>query len=238
MTAPVSSYSVQQIIRMAYIDAGLIQETDEPNGDQYAIGLIRLNDVAVLMQTQGLKLWLMQDVSVTLVSGQSVYVLSPAGDVVMTKPTRVVYGYYLDSSGTNKRPLTSISWEEWTRLPPASTGQINSYFVDKKQTSLSVSTWPVPDATAAAGTMHLVVQNQMPQMVSLTAQHAFPMEWGMALRWMLADDMCTGQPQPVMDRCAARAAQFRTALEDWDVEDTSTYFSVDDRSGYGNHWPS
>ena len=42
MSGPATYYTAQRIIRMAYKDAGLIQEGDEPNGEQYADGLMRL----------------------------------------------------------------------------------------------------------------------------------------------------------------------------------------------------
>ena len=232
MTSPATFLTAQRIIRMAYRDAGIIQEGDEPNGEQYADGMLRLNDVANLWQTQGLKLWLLQDTAVTLVAGQATYTLKPAGSVNMTKPLRVVEAYYLDSSSI-RRPLIPLSWNDWVRLSQVTqTGQINSYFVDKQQSQLSVSFWLVPDATAATGTGHLLLQTQVTQMVSLTDATGFPMEWAMALRWGLADDLATGQPQSIMDRCEKRATMYRNALEDWDVEDAPTSFTPDQRALY------
>jgi len=232
MTTPASFLTAQRIIRMAYRDAGIIQEGDEPNGEQYADGMMRLNDVANLWQTQGLKLWLMQDIAVTLVANQATYSLKPSGDVNMTKPLRVIEAYYLDSSSI-RRPLIPLSWSDWTRLSQVTqTGQLNSYFVNKQQTSLDVSFWLVPDSTAATGTAHLVLQTQITQMVSLTDTTGFPMEWAMALRWGLADDLATGQPQAIMDRCEKRATMYRNALEDWDVEDAPTSFTPDQRGLY------
>ena len=233
MTTPATFLTAQRVIRMAYRDAGIIQEGDEPNGEQYADGLMRLNDLANLWQTQGLKLWLIEDLPVPLVAGQATYVLSPSGDVAMNKPSRVIQAYYLDTNSI-RRPLNPMSWEEWTRLSQINqAGQLNSYFVDKQQSALIVSFWELPDSTAATGTAHLIVQQQITQMVSLTDTTAFPMEWSLALRWGLADDLATGQPQAIMDRCEKRANAYREALEDWDVEDAATTFTPDQRSMYG-----
>ena len=80
--------------------------------------------------------------------------------------------------------------------------------------------------------MHLLVQNQITQMVSLTDTTAFPLEWSMGLRWGLADELATGQPQAIMDRCEKRATAYRQALEDWDVEDAPTSFTPDQRALY------
>ena len=60
----------------------------------------------------------------------------------------------------------------------------------------------------------------------------FPIEWRIALRWGLADELATGQPQSIMDRCQQRAISYRTMLEDWDVEDAPTRFTPDSRGQY------
>ena len=54
----------------------------------------------------------------------------------------------------------------------------------------------------------------------------------MALRWALADDISTGQPEAIMNRCKANALTYLEALENWDVEDVSTQFTVDSRNDY------
>lgn len=231
MTAPAIFGTAERIIHMAYLDAGIVQQGDKPNGEQLADGMMRLNDMANLWQTQGLKLWLLLDLSVPLVAGQRVYVLSPTGDVAMDKPTRVLDScYYLDSHNV-QRPLTLMAQDDYRRLGSIlQQGAVNSVFVDKQATRLDVYMWLVPDATAALGTVHLLVQRQVQNIVSLTDEMNFPPEWFMALRWGLADDICTGQPQTIMDRCASRATVFRTALEDWDVEDAPTRFTTDSRA--------
>lgn len=232
MTGPVTYYTAQRIIRMAYKDAGLIQDGDEPSGEQYADGLMRLNDIANLWQTQGLKLWLNQDIAVPLTAGQGNYTLGPGGSVNMAKPLRVIEAYYLDINGI-RRPLVVLSWDDYFRLSQINqVGQINSYFVNKQQLTLNLFFWNIPDTNAATGTVHLLVQNQITQMVSLTDTTAFPIEWSMGLRWALADELATGQPQAIMDRCERKATAYRTALEDWDVEDAPTQFTADQRSMY------
>ena len=54
----------------------------------------------------------------------------------------------------------------------------------------------------------------------------------MGLRWALADELSTGQPQAIMDRCERKATAYRQALEDWDVEDAPTSFTPDQRALY------
>jgi len=232
MTMPATFHTAQRLIRLAYKDAGLVQDGDEPNGEQFADGLSRLNDLVNLWQTQGLKLFLIHDIAIPLVVGQGTYTMSPTGDIVMTKPLRIIQAYNLDQNSI-RRPLVVLSREEYTRLSQVTqTGQLNSYFVDKQADSLIVHFWLVPDAQAATGTAHVITETQASSIVSLTDSDGFPVEWAMALRWGLADELATGQPQAIMQRCEMKAAQYRMMLEDWDVEDAPTSFAPDQRGLY------
>lgn len=224
-----------RIIRQAMENAGLIQDGDDPTSEQFAKYSNRLNDIINHIQTQGLKLWVQIDQPVTLVAAQATYQLKPSGDVNMTKPMRVLQAYFLDTAST-RRPLIPLSWDEYTRLSQTTQQTaINSYFVDKQPTSLNVTFWPTPDVTAATGTAHLILQQQITNFTGITDGLNFPQEWFLYLSWALADEISTGQPQAIMDRCSARATIYRLQLEDWDVEDPSTTFAPDQRSAYGAH---
>lgn len=233
MPAPADN-TPASIIADAYFDAGIIQEGDEPNPEQIVRAMRQLTDIINLEQTQGLKLWLNVDTAVPLVAGQGTYTLSPTGSVVMAKPLRVIEAYYLDASA-NRRPLVPLAWNDYIRLSQITqTGAVNSYFVNKKQTELSVFFWLIPDATAATGTARLLLQTQVTNFINITETMNFPVEWRMFLRWALADEICTGQPQAIMDRCQQRAETYRAKLQDWDVEDAPTRFSPDQRATQGN----
>jgi len=231
MTSP-SNNNPLSIIQDAYFDAGLIGVGQTVNGEQIVMGMRKLTDLINLWQTQGLKLWLNVDTSITLVAGTATYTLGPGGTVDMTKPMRVVEAYYADANGV-RRPLTPLAWADYVRLSTVNqSGSVNSYFVNKQATQLSVLFWPAPDTTAATGTGHLVLQTQVTNFINLTETMNFPLEWRIALRWGLADELATGQPQAIMDRCQQRALAYRTMLEDWDVEDAPTRFTVS-QQGHG-----
>lgn len=235
MTIP-SINTARGVIVDAYQDAGLIDEQQEPSSEQYAKGMRRLRDLINLWQTRGLKLWVNVDTNVPLTADTAVYTLGPSGAVVMTKPLRVLEAYYLYSATNVRRPLTPMAWRDYLTLGQAGTlssnqGTVTQYFVNKEATRLSVTLWLCPDATEIAnGSVHLLLQTQITNPASLTETMEFPEEWRMALRWGLADDLCTGQPETIMARCAQKAEAFRTALEDWDAEDAPTSFAPDQRA--------
>lgn len=227
MTTPASNTPYRAIC-LGLQDAGLLATGVTPSSELLAECMGRLQDLISLWTTQGLKLWLQHDLEIPLVAGQAMYSLKPGGDVDMAKPLRVLpQGYYLDTS-SNKRPLWGISREEYTRLSrTVQTGAVSQFWVDKQVDSVDVYFWLVPDATAATGTAHVITQYQATRFISLTETLDFPQEWFLALRWGLADDVSTGQPQSIIERCRGMAASYRQALEDWDVEDADTRFAVD-----------
>lgn len=227
MTSPAGYNTLSQIIQYAMEDAQLIGKGEEPDGEDMADCINRLNQIIVFEQTKGLKLWLQADQSITLVSGQVSYTMKTGGNVNVPKPMRVLQGYYLDSSN-NRRPIYPLSWDEWLRLSNVTqTGAISQYFVDKQQSQLVVSFWLVPDATAATGTAHLLIQGPVTNFTGLSDSMNFPQEWGIGLHWMLAADICSGQPQAVIDRCEGKAERFAQALREWDVEDVPTQIVPD-----------
>ncbi len=219
------------IITDAMVDAGILQEGDRPNSEQLAVNIRRLNDIINLWQTQGLKLFLQEEVIVPLVANQTQYVLGPSGPaVIMSRPPRILQGYILNSSNI-RRPLVLISRDEWERLSQTvgNSSQINSFFVDKQALNTNLNLWPAPDSVEATNTATFLMQVQSPNPLFLTDTMGFPQEWRIALRWGLADDICTGQPDQIVMRCAQRALAYRQALEAWDVEDAPTYFNIDTR---------
>lgn len=225
MTLPTYANSAARCIHFALEDAGLIQEGGTPTGEQYARGLHRLNDLIALWQTRGLKVWLQEERTVTLVAAQAAYTVTGSNS---ERAMRVLEGWYQDSNA-NKTPLTPLSREEYSRISPVTTASTPSnYWAEKTPTALVVSLWPVPSAAvASAGSVRLIVQRKTTTIVSVTDSTAFPSEWFLALRWGLADELATGQPVAIMDRCMRKAQMFLAALEEWDVEDAPTRFIPD-----------
>lgn len=229
------------IITDAMIDAGKLRRGDEPGSEDLAEYMRRLNKLINYFMTQGCKLWLIIDQAITLLppvsstQGVALYTLGPAGTVIMQKPLRVISGYYLDINN-NQRPLIPLSYpDEYKRLSNVlQPGSINSYAVDKQQLTLNVYFWQAPDAfTAANGTAHLMLEQSVTQFTGITDSMNFPIEWALPLEWGLAEQLSSGQPALIQAKCAANAAKFQEALENWDVEDADTMFQPDQRQTQG-----
>jgi hypothetical protein len=222
MTLPAYFHTPGRLIRLALKDAGRLQTGADPSAEVLSDAMGRLADLINTYQTQGLKLWLNSILEVPLVAGTSTYTIGPAGSVAMTKPLRAPEAWYVRTDG-NRRTLNQLALRDYYNLGTnTSTGAINSYLIDKQLTNLVARFWPVPDATTAAdGAVELLIQQQAVAPSNLDEAVAFPVEWYLALRWGLADELATGQPALIMDRCERKAQQYRRLLEDWDVEDAS-----------------
>lgn len=232
MTTPTSQYTAGRAITFAYRDCGLVQEGSIPNSEQMARGWMLAQDMINLWVTQGIKLWLTSDLPIPLVQGVNLYTLGPGGTINMVRPLQVVEAYFRDQNGV-QRPLVVLSWDDWIRLSQVNNqGCVNSYFVDKQQSLFRVFVWETPDAVNALGQVHLIIRNQVTGPVALTDSMGFPPEWYIALRWGIADELSTGQPERIVARCQSKAATYRQALDDFDVEDAPTFFVPDARMGY------
>lgn len=232
MTTPTANTPYRAIC-LGLQDACVLPFGATPSSELLAECMGRLNDLIAYYGTQGIKLWLQHDTSIPLTAGQAMYSFKPGGDVDMTKPLRILpEGYFLDSNN-NKRTLSMLSKSDYVRLSRVvQGGAVSQFYVDKQRDSLDVYFWLVPDATAATGTAHLIVQSQATRFVELTEEIDFPQEWFLALRWGLADEMATGQPLALTQMCQQKAMLYKQALEDWDVEDADLSFAPDQtRSG-------
>lgn len=249
MTTP-SLNTPYSVICDAYTNAGYLEAGQDVGSEQLAFGMRRLNNLVNLRQAEGLRLWLQADVSVgfeptsitPLVQGQNLYTFGSTGNVVMTRPTRIIEGYYRDPNYID-RPLLQISRNEWDTLSlkaaniTAQEGTINQFFIDKQIATMNMYIWLAPDSVAAQGSVHVIVQQQQPNVVGLTDTMQFGPEWFLYLGWHLAWELSQGQPLAVQSKCQVHALMYKEIIDGWDVEDASTLFQPDTRQQYvGNRF--
>lgn len=225
-----------QIIQDAMVDAGKIGQGREPNGEQLAENMRRLNKLVNYLQTQGLKLWVQEDFGLAapnLQAGVSKYILGPGGTIMLWRIRRIIEAYYTELTSGTRRPIGIISRNEWDSLSTTTQqGTITSIFPDKQQDQIWLNVWMTPSVQQATGTLHLILDEQIANFSMLTDTMNFPPEWQLCLEWGLANQICTGMPQEIVDRCGMNAEKYQIALENWDVEDASTVFQPDPRGGY------
>jgi len=246
---PPNTNNAYQIITLAMRNADYLDKLQDPSSDDLAEYLPRLNALINFEQTQGLKLWLEQDVSFTAILGQNCYQFgynttnTVAGTFFnVPKPLSVKEAFWQDANG-NRRPLIPMSRNDWDTLGTVvQQGAVNSYYADKQDNFMNVWIWLTPDAyTATVGSqsglsqVHVIFRVQVNNFFTLTDQMNFPVEWFMFLQWSLAQEIGTGQPDPILEKIDKMTTMYRTALEDFDYEDASTVFQPDSRIQYVNN---
>ena len=235
MTTP-NTFTYYTIIQDAMTESQLLREGALPNGEQITKYLRRITLMVNQWQIKGCKEFLISDVTVPLVANKQTYVLSPTGDVIMPRPLGINEAYYADNSTpANTYTLIPLAWKDWILLSQRNaSGAVNQYFEDKQATQTNLNLYLNPDSTAATGTVHVILRNQITTPVGFTGTTGLPVEWGLAMLWGLADEICGGQPQAIMDRCATRAARYLAELEAWDIENAPTSFAPDSRQTMGS----
>lgn len=235
MTQPASYFKAERLIKQALFDSGRLNAGATPSDELFEDCLLRLTDLVVHYQIKGCKLWLNALQPVTLEAGKKDYILGPSGPIMAERPPRVLEGWYVISSNGSRRPLDPLSWNTYYGLGNVTVpGEVTGYFVDKQRENLVVHFWSTPSTPAAtAGFVELLVQRFYSGPTEITQDVLFPPEWYLALRWGLADELCTTAPPALAQRAALRSREFLAELEAWDVEDAPVRFTVGHSSQAG-----
>jgi len=199
-----------------------------------------LNLMLKQWMTDGIKLWTYNEYVLPLVASQTSYVIGPSGPgLVGDKPLRLIQGQgltFLRNTSVTPNidtPMQILSRQEYLSLGSKfSTGTTNSVYLDVGKTSSTLYVYLTPDATTATNyQLHFTAQRPINDILTSTDVPDFPNEWMQALVWGLADQLAIEFDVPANHRqeILMRAEKYKSMLEDWDVEASSTMFIPDYR---------
>ena len=228
-----------QVISLALRKLGVLELGVTPDATEIANASLSLNLLIKQMSTDGLKLWKVNTVVLPLTSGKTYYSVGPSSagtmDLVVDKPLKVIQAWIRNTSVTPNidTPMQILSKQEYNTLGSKfSTGVANSIFWDIKQNYGKMYVYLTPDsATATNYQLHFVCQQPLSDILNPQDIPEFPNEWMNTLVWNLADQLAIeyGVSQDRRAEITAKAENYRTKLEDWDVETTSSFFQPDIR---------
>ncbi len=236
-----TSYSISRdtIISAALRKLQVLELGVTPDSNTITNAAQALNIMIKAWQTQGIKLWTVVEDTLTLVAGQTSYVIGPSGPgLVADKPLKVIQAWARNTTVTPQLdiPLLPLSKQEYNTLSSKFTqGMINSFFYDPSTTSGTMYFFLTPDAnTASTYQIHFVAQRPLLDVSLSTDIPDFPNEWMQALVWGLADELAVeyGCHINLRQEVAMKAEKYRKMMEDWDIEAPSTFFSPDMRMQY------
>lgn len=166
-----STWTVTEVIAAAYkkIGVGIAGETLSSQEQTDGIDVLQL--MLRTWAAKGIRIWLNETQSVTLVAATTTYTLSPR--------TLEVYQAYRRTDD-NDVPIRIVTREEYERIPDKTvTGAPYMVYINRTRTTTTASVYPVPTATEVADSMTVrLVNKRMIQDATAAAEDLdFPPEW-------------------------------------------------------------
>ena len=171
--------TVAEIITDAMTKSGLLVAGETAETEDLATCLRALKHMLRTWAVKGVRLWLINNQTVTLTEDTATYALG----VRALNLTQA----WIRSSG-NDTPVRIVSREEYNRYPAkTTTGRPFALFVDRDITATSVTLYPVPDAASEANdVLHVVTKYQIQDVTDGAEDIEVPPEWTEALVYNLA----------------------------------------------------
>lgn len=191
--------SRDEIIQDALSKVGAIGPNDSPSGSQLLHAARALNRIVKGLDPEGNFLWRVVERTATTTSGTATF--SPSTDVMaVDEPMN-----YMRSGTTSRSPIRSMSRDDFMNLTDrTSSGVPSMFYVSKALSGLTVTLWPVPDATGDTVTYSAVLRSQDFDTGANTPD--FDPAWTQCLVLGLAADIAFDYGQPAI------AAQLRAAF--------------------------
>jgi hypothetical protein len=238
-TSGTTTFSVtrNEIISASLRLLGVLEEGAVPNATAIENASLVLNMMIKDWMTDGIKLWTVEELTLPLVSGQTVYNIGPdsGNDLITFKPLRLIQAFLRNVSVTPyiDMPMTLISEQEYNILGSKfSQGAVNSVYYKPDVTYGVVKVFLTPnDSTAETYELHLNMQRPIYDMTGANQTFDFPSEWYQSLRWGLAAELAAeyGLTDQRINAIINRSASYKDRLSAWDTEYNSTFFQPDVR---------
>lgn len=105
-----------------------------------------LNLLLKSLQTQGVLLWVQEDIELSLVKGKQTYTIGPSGYLDRSRPLRAYSFRRRDISTKEDTQITQYSKSDYAALTNKSdTGVPTIAYYERSITQGNISVWPVPD---------------------------------------------------------------------------------------------
>lgn len=179
-----------QIIKDALSKIGAIGPDQTPSGVQTNNAVRALNRIVKSIDPEALHLWKVAERTATTTAGTQTF--TPAADVMsIDEPMN-----YKRSGQNGRSPIRQISRDDWMNIADRTVRGVPSvFYVSETLSGITVSLWPIPDASSDTVTYSAVVRSFDYDTAANTSD--FTQEWQMCLVYGLAADLAFdyGQPQ-------------------------------------------
>lgn len=222
------NYALRKIGRL---DLGSTPDTDTVTNAATALDMMIKSWI-----TRGIKLWTITELTLPLVASQTKYVIGPTGaNLVTDKPMRLKQAWLRDITVTPNTdiPLNIISQYDYNVFGSKfSTGTPNSAYLEVGRDNSNLYLYLTPDSYSGTNyQVHIVTQRTIQDAGISTNNLDFPQEWLYTLGWNLAAEIAldNGVEAQKITYIETKAQKLLMEVEDFDIEQTSTFFTPDMR---------
>jgi len=196
--------------------AGMADEEETLSADMWVKGKRVLNEMLSLLSIHR-GLWLIDDVTVTLVPGTGSYTIAPSGTIDSPTPMRIINARSVYST-TLHIPMEIVSRADYMALPNKilQSHPLQVYY-DKGHGAMYV--WPT--GTSTQKTIIITTQRPVQDFDDQGNTPDFPKEWVLPIKYNLAEMLApSGSVPPAV---ASKAQELLAAVVRFDEEETSIF---------------
>ena len=172
-----------QIIEDAYSHIGHLDEGETLNSERLAYGARQLEKMLKSWSAQGRHLWILKEAELPLVDGTTSYTVGPTGDLVITRPRKILDARRRTSG--QDTPIYVTSRKEYFALPNKSVeSKVVQIYYDRQLVNGTIYCWPTPDNST--DTIRFTYEAYIEDFDSNANDTPLPSEWSEALSWNLS----------------------------------------------------
>ena len=238
-TSGVTTYSVtrDQIITTALRKIGVVAQGETATSDQITEAAIALNLMVKAWEADGMPLWALRTIAITLTAGKTSYSLgtSVSCDIVTDKPLKVIQAWNRDPVSKVDIPMRIITKQEYSILGNKTTSgkPIQLYYEPQRDQGV-VSLFPTPaSADVSSSVVYITYQRPFEDFNASSDTPDFPQEWYEAVVYGLAVRLAPEYGVPLDQRqlLIREAMEIKNSALSYGTEEGSLYFGVE-RSGW------
>lgn len=233
------SYSLNagQMITQAYRKLGMLPSGGVPTADQMNQGIINLNLMLKSWQSDGINLWRLTQVPVSVSPGQGTVnnpiTISPP--VLNFDAARIVI---TPEPNLYERPMGRITYDQYMMYPNKQIAGSPSVICFDKQEN--ISKFYIYPLFQYPGTINMTVARPVLDVTQASDTIDAPIEWQEGIVWSLADRLMDDEGMAMADPATAQritdhAERFHEKLLNFDRPD-SVYFTSYGRAGQRKIW--
>ena len=236
-TSGVSTFNItrDQLITGALRMLGVVAQGETPTNVQILEAAEALNMLVKAYEADGMPLWGIETYGITLVAGQSTYVIGTGQQVSIPKPLKVIQAWNKVLSSGVDIPMRILTKQEYNVLGnKTTTGNPIQLHYQPKLTYGELYVFPVPTSIEQAqNKVYIVYQRPFEDFLNSGDNPDFPQEWLDALKYGLAARLAPeyGVPSDQRMILIREAKEIKEQALSFGTEEGSLYFQYD-RRGY------